>query len=271
LWTLVISYIFWGVGTPLSWIILTLYFLRMTVHKPLEREVIVSLLLPIGPLGLSGFSYVEWTALNSHAERLLMLLQIDCTWKGCETRVSSSWWTAQCPPCWRYILSCWLIRWSHLVGLRVGLVCCSYHHDSHSCLLPIQHGVVGLYFPCRWVQSWRLVSSALICSYDPNRSLHALDHIDWRRTWSQILQNPLMREFHPGVVKWVQKELWVDHSADLDGNLRCDVASHCCENSETCRQWQDVFCTMFGYRSVFEKGGSEWKDVGKMSSSRATK
>ena len=56
LWTLLISYIFWGLGSPLSWIILTLYFLRMTIHKPLKREVIVSLLLPIGPLGLSGFS-----------------------------------------------------------------------------------------------------------------------------------------------------------------------------------------------------------------------
>jgi tellurite resistance protein TehA-like permease len=55
LWTLVISYIFWGLGSPMSWIILTLYFLRMTIHQPLKREVIVSLLLPIGPLGLSGF------------------------------------------------------------------------------------------------------------------------------------------------------------------------------------------------------------------------
>lgn len=56
LWTLIISYVFWGIGSPLSWIILTLYFLRLTLHKPLSREVIVSLLLPIGPLGLSGFS-----------------------------------------------------------------------------------------------------------------------------------------------------------------------------------------------------------------------
>jgi tellurite resistance protein TehA-like permease len=56
LWTLIISYIFWGIGSPLSWIILTIYFLRLTLHKPLSREVIVSLLLPIGPLGLSGFS-----------------------------------------------------------------------------------------------------------------------------------------------------------------------------------------------------------------------
>jgi tellurite resistance protein TehA-like permease len=59
LWTLLISYVFWGIGSPLSWIVLTLYLLRMTVHKPLQREVIVSLLLPIGPLGLSGFSYVQ--------------------------------------------------------------------------------------------------------------------------------------------------------------------------------------------------------------------
>jgi tellurite resistance protein TehA-like permease len=58
LWTLVISYIFWGIGTPLSWIVLTVYFLRLTIHKPLQREVIVSLLIPIGPLGLSGFSQV---------------------------------------------------------------------------------------------------------------------------------------------------------------------------------------------------------------------
>ncbi|KAI4131243.1 MAG: hypothetical protein LQ338_001337 [Usnochroma carphineum] len=55
LWTLVISFVFWGIGSPLSWIILTLYFLRMTTHKPLKREVIVSLLLPMGPLGLSAF------------------------------------------------------------------------------------------------------------------------------------------------------------------------------------------------------------------------
>jgi tellurite resistance protein TehA-like permease len=57
-WTLIISYVLWGIGSPLSWIILTLYFLRMTLHEPLKREVIVSLLLPIGPLSLSGFSSV---------------------------------------------------------------------------------------------------------------------------------------------------------------------------------------------------------------------
>ena len=56
LWVLIISYILWGLASPLSWIILTIYFLRLALYEPLKREVIVSLLLPIGPLSLSGFS-----------------------------------------------------------------------------------------------------------------------------------------------------------------------------------------------------------------------
>jgi len=53
--TLIISFVFWGIATPLSWMIMTLYFLRLTIHQPLSREVIVSALLPMGPLGLSAF------------------------------------------------------------------------------------------------------------------------------------------------------------------------------------------------------------------------
>jgi tellurite resistance protein TehA-like permease len=88
LWTLVISYIFWGIGTPLSWIILTMYFIRMTIHKPLEREVIVSLLLPIGPLGLSGFSYVKEDAVfRTCCTRLLTLFQDHRAWKGSKTQL----------------------------------------------------------------------------------------------------------------------------------------------------------------------------------------
>ena len=68
LWTLIISYVFWGIGAPMSWIILTLYFLRLTVHKPLQREVIVSLLLPIGPLGLAGFSWVTPQRTDLHKD-----------------------------------------------------------------------------------------------------------------------------------------------------------------------------------------------------------
>ena len=86
LWTLVISYVFWGIGTPLSWIILTVYFLRLTIHKPLQREVIVSLLLPIGPLGLSGFTYVDCSFFFL---RKLTLVQFDSSWKGGKTQLST--------------------------------------------------------------------------------------------------------------------------------------------------------------------------------------
>lgn len=35
LWTLVISYVYWGIGMPFAYMVLTVYFLRLTVHKPL--------------------------------------------------------------------------------------------------------------------------------------------------------------------------------------------------------------------------------------------
>jgi tellurite resistance protein TehA-like permease len=58
IWTLVIRYVFWGIWTPLSWLIITFYFPRLTVHEPLPREATVSSMLPIEPLALSGYSYV---------------------------------------------------------------------------------------------------------------------------------------------------------------------------------------------------------------------
>ena len=51
LWTLTISYIFWGTGVPLAIFTLVLYFQRLTVHNLPPREAIVSVFLPLGPLG----------------------------------------------------------------------------------------------------------------------------------------------------------------------------------------------------------------------------
>lgn len=51
LWTLTISYILWGTGVPLAMFTLVLYFQRLTVHNLPPREVIVSVFLPLGPLG----------------------------------------------------------------------------------------------------------------------------------------------------------------------------------------------------------------------------
>ncbi|POR38807.1 Sulfite efflux pump SSU1 [Tolypocladium paradoxum] len=53
--TLVASYILWGIGETLSGCVLALYFHRLTIHSLPPRDVIVSVFLPVGPLGQGGF------------------------------------------------------------------------------------------------------------------------------------------------------------------------------------------------------------------------
>ena len=59
LWTVVVSYVLWGAGVPLAMAILVIYFQRLTVHKLPPREVIVSVFLPLGPLGQGGFGIMQ--------------------------------------------------------------------------------------------------------------------------------------------------------------------------------------------------------------------
>jgi len=59
LWTLIISYILWGTGVPLAMAVLVIYFQRLTIHKLPPREVIVSVFLPLGPLGQGGFAIMQ--------------------------------------------------------------------------------------------------------------------------------------------------------------------------------------------------------------------
>jgi hypothetical protein len=59
LWTLITSYILWGTGVPLAMVILVMYFHRLTVHRLSPREVIVSVFLPLGPLGQGGFAIMQ--------------------------------------------------------------------------------------------------------------------------------------------------------------------------------------------------------------------
>ena len=67
LWTVIVSYVLWGTGVPLAMFVLVIYFQRLTVHKPPPREVIVSVFLPLGPLGQGGFKAPNgpptWTVL----------------------------------------------------------------------------------------------------------------------------------------------------------------------------------------------------------------
>lgn len=59
LWTIIISYVLWGTGVPLAMIVLAIYFQRLTVYKLPPREVIVSVFLPLGPLGQGGFAIMQ--------------------------------------------------------------------------------------------------------------------------------------------------------------------------------------------------------------------
>ncbi len=57
--TLVVSYVLWGLGQTFSFLIMCTYFLRLQLHDLPPREAIVSVLLPIGPLGQGGFGILQ--------------------------------------------------------------------------------------------------------------------------------------------------------------------------------------------------------------------
>lgn len=59
LWTVITSYILWGTGVPLAMAVLVIYFQRLTIYKLPPREVIVSVFLPLGPLGQGGFAIMQ--------------------------------------------------------------------------------------------------------------------------------------------------------------------------------------------------------------------
>lgn len=57
--TVTVAYILWGTGVPLAMAVLVIYFQRLTVHNLPPREVIVSVFLPLGPLGQGGFGIIQ--------------------------------------------------------------------------------------------------------------------------------------------------------------------------------------------------------------------
>ncbi|CAE6995530.1 Sulfite transporter Ssu2 [Pyrenophora teres f. teres] len=56
LWTILASYIMWGMATPLSMTVLVMYYTRLALLKLPPREIVVSSYLPLGPLGMGGYS-----------------------------------------------------------------------------------------------------------------------------------------------------------------------------------------------------------------------
>lgn len=55
LWTVLVSYVLWGVGLPLAMMVLVIYLQRLTLHKLPPKAAIVSVFLPLGPLGQGGY------------------------------------------------------------------------------------------------------------------------------------------------------------------------------------------------------------------------
>ena len=54
--TIITSYILWGKGVSLAMCVLVLYFLRLTTHTLPPKAIIVSVFLPLGPLGQGGYA-----------------------------------------------------------------------------------------------------------------------------------------------------------------------------------------------------------------------
>ncbi|OAP64299.1 hypothetical protein AYL99_00271 [Fonsecaea erecta] len=54
--TLTTSYVMWGMATPLAITVLVMYYQRLALHKLPPREVVVSSFLPLGPLGMGGYT-----------------------------------------------------------------------------------------------------------------------------------------------------------------------------------------------------------------------
>ncbi|KAJ6084556.1 hypothetical protein N7486_011356 [Penicillium sp. IBT 16267x] len=55
LWTILVSYALWGIGVPLALMVMVIYLQRLTLHKLPPKAVIVSVFLPLGPLGQGGY------------------------------------------------------------------------------------------------------------------------------------------------------------------------------------------------------------------------
>lgn len=56
LYTIVTSYVLWGIGVPMAMVTLVIYFHRLAMYKLPPREVVVSVFLPLGPMGQGGYA-----------------------------------------------------------------------------------------------------------------------------------------------------------------------------------------------------------------------
>lgn len=56
IWTITASYILWAMGEALALMVLVMYFQRLALYQSPPRSVIVTVVLPLGPMGQGGFA-----------------------------------------------------------------------------------------------------------------------------------------------------------------------------------------------------------------------
>ncbi|QYS99599.1 Malate permease [Trichoderma simmonsii] len=59
LWTLITSYFLWGTAMPLSLTCLVIFYQRLSMHNLPPPEAIVSMFLPVAPLGQGGYAIMQ--------------------------------------------------------------------------------------------------------------------------------------------------------------------------------------------------------------------
>ncbi|KAL4801970.1 voltage-dependent anion channel [Aspergillus unguis] len=59
LWTIIVSYVLWGIGLPLALMVMVIYLQRLTLHKVPPKATIVSVFLPIGPFGSGAYGAMK--------------------------------------------------------------------------------------------------------------------------------------------------------------------------------------------------------------------
>lgn len=59
LWTVVAWFVLWGASIPLSMTYLAMYLQRLTLHQLPPRNIAVSALIPVGPLGQGAFAIMQ--------------------------------------------------------------------------------------------------------------------------------------------------------------------------------------------------------------------
>ncbi|PVU92629.1 hypothetical protein BB561_003718 [Smittium simulii] len=56
---IILSYIIWGIGVPLSCCVITIYFARLAFNSLPPPEIIISSILPLGPMGQGAFGIIN--------------------------------------------------------------------------------------------------------------------------------------------------------------------------------------------------------------------